>query len=369
MKIKVLVFLLVLALVALPLLGGCAKAPAPAAPTPTDQPKEEPKDDRTWNLQFATFWPATDFQVAEGHMGWAKEIEKRTNGRVTFTFHPANALLGANEIFTGVADGAADLGTTCPAYTPGLFPVTEAFELPGYKNDNALVASMTMWEAYKTMDLLQKEYKDVKVLMFWATGPGDVMTNKPPVRKLEDLKGLQIRTVGGTVPSMKALEATPVSMPMSDAYLALDSGLLAGILAPTDTLKGFKLAEVINYVTKTPFLYNIVFMKVMNWDTWNSFPADIQKAFTDVSEEYVEKYGKLRTDHTEGGLQYGIKEHKVEVITLSAEEQARWLKQIEPVVDAWIEKTNKAGLPGNDVVKKVKEIDAKMSQKYGSYGK
>jgi TRAP-type C4-dicarboxylate transport system substrate-binding protein len=367
MKFKILVVLLILVLVAVPLLGGCAPKPE-TGPAPTDEAKEEPKDDRTWNLQFATFWPANDFQVADGHMVWAKEIEKRTNGKVTFTFHPANALLGANEIYQGVADGAADLGTTCPAYTPGMFPVTEAFELPIFKNDNALVASMTMWEAYKTMDLLQKEYDDVKVLMFWATGPGDVMT-KAPANKLEDLANWQIRTVGGTFPTMKALGATPVSMPMSDSYLALDSGLLQGILAPTDTLKGFKLAEVVSYVTKTPFLYNIVFMKVMNLDTWNSFPPDIQKVFDDVCEEYVEMYGKLRTDHTEGGLQYGIKEHNIQVINLSPEEEARWRKQIEPVVDAWIEKTNKAGLPGNDIVNKAKEIDAKMSQKYGSYGK
>jgi len=369
-KKKVLVFLLFIVLVALMLSIGCgSKQQAPTAPSTGEKEQEAPKQpEKTWNLQFCTFWPATDFQVVEGHMAWAKEIEERTNGRVTFTFHPGNALLGATEIYTGVADGAADLGTTCPAYTPGMFPVTEVFELPMFNNENALVASMTMWEAFKTMDELQKEYKDVKVLMFWATGPGDFMT-KSPVHKMEDLKGMQIRSVGGTFPSVEALGATPVSMPMSDAYLALDSGLLQGILAPNDVLEGFKLAEVVNYVTKTPFIYNIVFMKVMNWDTWNSFDPEIQKIFDEVSEAYVEKYGKLRTDYTAAGLQYGIKKHGIEVIELSPEEYQRWVNQVSPVIEKWIEKTDKLGLPGKDLVERAKKIEAKMSQKYGAYGR
>ncbi|MDO9534249.1 MAG: TRAP transporter substrate-binding protein [Bacillota bacterium] len=374
MKVKILIVLLIMALVVLPVLGGCAPKEAPpvtppAAGEPKEELKEEPKDDRTWNLQFVTFWPGTDFQVAEGHQKWADEVTKRTDGRVTVTFHVGDALLAAREIYEGVAAGAADVGTTCPAYTPGMFPVTEAFELPGYKNDNALVASKTIWEAYKTMDLLQKEYDDVKVMMFWATGPGDVMTNSKKVSKLADLSGLQMRTVGGTVPSMTALGVTPVSMPMSEAYLALDSGLLNGILAPTDTLKGFKLAEVLKYVTKTPFLYNIIFMKVMNLDTWNSFPADIQKVFNELNEETVEMYGKLRTDYTEAGLQYGIKEHGVEVVTLSPEEDALWRTKVEPIVGNWIEKTKAAGLPGQEIVDSIRKIDEEMSKKYGSYGK
>jgi TRAP-type C4-dicarboxylate transport system substrate-binding protein len=278
------------------------------------------------------------------------------------------SLLKAREIYEGVAKGVADIGTTCPAYTPGLFPVSEAFELPGYKNDNALVASMTVWQAYKTMPLMQKEYEKVKVLMFWATGPGDIMTKKP-VRTLEQLKGLQIRAVGATVPTIKALGARPVSMPMSEAYLALQQGTVDGILAPNDVLQGFKLAEVLNYVTKTPFLYNIVFMKVMNWKTWDSLPPDIQKVFIQVSEEFVERYGKLRTDFTKAGLDYGVKQRGIQVIELSRSEQLRWQKQVLPVVNEWIQKATKAGLPGKQIVDTVKKIDAEMSRKYGAYGK
>ena len=378
MKVKVLAVLMVLALVLLPVFAGCSPATAPEpAPTPTPDPDpngaaEEPAEDpQSWNLQFTTFWPAVDFQVTEGHEVWAKEISDRvaaeTPHTITFAWHPGGALLGATEIYEGVAAGAADLGTTCPAYTPGLFPVTEAFELPGYNNDNALVASVTMHEAWKQSDLLQKEFEDVKIMFFWATGPGDFLTNSP-VRSLEDMAGQQIRAVGGTVPSVEAVGGTPVGMPMSESYIALDQGIVDGILSPTDVLEGFRLAEVTQYITKTPFIYNIIFVKVMNWDTWNSFPSSVQQIFNEVNEKYVIEYGQLRTDYTVAGQEFAVNEFGHEVIELDAAETARWTGALEGIVDAWIAKTDAAGLPGQDIVDMVRELDANFSNQYGSYG-
>ncbi len=193
------------------------------------------------------------------------------------------------------------------------------------------------------------------------------MTGKP-INQLEDLNREQIRAVGGTVASIEALGATPVSMPMSEAYIALDSGIVDGILSPTDVLKGFRLADVTKHITKTPFLYNIVFMKVMNWDIWNSFPPEVQQIFDEVNEKYIVEYGKLRTEHTQAGEIHAVTNLGHEVIELSAEEEARWLELLEPIVSDWIEKTNSAGLPGQEIVEMVRELDASFSEQYGAYG-
>jgi TRAP-type C4-dicarboxylate transport system substrate-binding protein len=316
-----------------------------------------------FNLSFATFWPSTDFQVQEGHMKWIEEVEERSDGRITINMHAGEALLGGREIYQGVVDGVADIGSTCPAYTPGMFPLSEAFELPGYKNVSALAASLTFHEGYKKIkqDLGIDMFEDVKVLTLWATGPGYLMT-KSPVHNLEELSGKEIRAVGGTVPPLERLGAVTHSMPMSESYLALDQGIVNGILAPTDVLKGFKLAEVVDYATNTPFLYNVVFMQVMNKDTWNSLPPDLQEIVQEVSDEYARKYGALRTDYTEQGLQYGIEEHGLETIELGPEEEEKWLSKIQPVVENWIQEKEENGLPGKEAVEIVKELDAKYSE-------
>jgi TRAP-type C4-dicarboxylate transport system substrate-binding protein len=368
MKKKIFLLLFVLSLaVLLVFIAGCGKT----AQTPPAETEEE-ETPQQLSLQFATFWPAVDFQVTEGHEVWAKEISDRvaaeTPHTITFEWHPGGALLGATEIYEGVAAGAADIGTTCPLYTMGMFPLTMGLELPGYNNDNALVASVTMHEAWKMSPELQKEYEDVKVMFFWATGPGDFITNTP-VNTMEDLSGQQIRAAGGSALAISALGGTPVSMPMSEAYVALQSGIVNGILGPTDILKGFKLAEVTKYITKTPFVgYNVIFAKVMNKDTWNSLPPSVQKIFDEVNEKYVIEYGKLRTDYTVKGQQFAVEENGHEVIELDEAERARWMEKIISIPEKWVTDTNEKGLPGQEMYDLYRELDAKYSDMYRDYG-
>ncbi|MBS4021591.1 MAG: TRAP transporter substrate-binding protein [Dethiobacter sp.] len=366
MKRRLLLFFLILALAVVPVFTGCSQKTQPTVTPPGEGPQ-------SFTLQFATFWPAVDFQVADGHKVWAKTISDRvaaeTPHTINFEWHPQGSLLGPTEIFEGVAAGAADVGTTAPLYTMGMFPLTMGLELPGYNNDNALVASVTMHEAFKQSPELQKEYEDVKVMFFWATGPGDFMTNSP-VRKMEDLSGLQIRAAGGSALAITALGGTPVSMPMSESYVALDSGIVDGILAPTDTLLGFKLGEVTKYITKTPFVgYNVVFVKVMNKDIWNSFPPSVQKIIEEVNEQFVIEYGKLRTDHTVIGQQHAVKEQGHQVFELDPVERARWMEKILPIPQKWVTDTNAKGLPAQKIYDLYKQLDAKYSGEHGNYGK
>ena len=370
MKKKWLIALLVLAMLAFPAFMGCAPEEEPVDPDPDDPDPDEEVEAQHWNLHFATFWPEEDFQVDMGHKAWAQEIQDRveaeTEHTIEFTWHAGEALLGATEIYEGVADGAADIGTTCPNYTPGVFPVTETFELPGLENDNALVSSMVFQEAFETMDVVQEEYEDVEVMHFWTTGPGDYMSQEP-IETLDDLQGMETRAAGGSVPVIEALGATPTTMPMSESYLALDQGIVEAILAPTDTLKGFMLAEVLDYITKTDFLYNVVFMKVMNQDTWNDFPAEVQQIFEEVNEDYVYEYGVLRTEETLAGQEFGVEEHGLEIIELDPEEEERFLEAIEPVQENYIEELNEMGYDGETIFEQVLELDDKYSEQYGDY--
>ena len=320
---------------------------------------------QTFTLSMATFWPATAFQVAEMHQSWIDEISRRTDGRVRINIHPGGVLLGAREIYTGVASGAADIGTTCPSYTPGLFPLTEAFELPGYLNVNATAASLTINEGYQRIkrELGVDEFDDVKVLFFWATGPGNIMSNKP-VRTLEDMRGMEIRAVGGTIPPLERLGATTHAMPMSESYLALDQGLVDGILAPNETLRAFRLAEVVDYVTNTPFLYNVAFVKIMNLSTWNSLPADLQAVFEELNAEFALKYPRMMDEFSKGILEQAVLDDGIEVIDLSEEQRQLWIDTIEPVVDGWILRREGQDLPARQVVEMARELDMKYSEMY-----
>lgn len=335
----------------------------------TDTDNDEGRTDEEGKkivLHFATFWPAVDFQVDEGHKSWAREISERvaaeTPHTVEFEWH-YGGFIGAGELWQNVVDGAIDIVTTCPNYTLGLFPATEAFELPGLQNDNALVSSMTVWDAYKQSDVLQEEYKDAKILQFWATGPGDFLTTTP-VRTMKDFTPLTIRAVGGSIGWTRALGASVVSYGMGEVMANFEAGTIQGLLSPTDVLKGFGLADYVTHVTKAPPAYNIIFMKAMNLHTWNNLPESVQKIFDQVSEKYVKVYGELRTEHTVVGQQFGI-DQGVEIIELDQDEWDRWVALYDKVLEDWIKKTNALGLDGQGILDMVREFDALYSEKYG----
>lgn len=370
MKTKIFLLMLVLALVLVPVISGCEPDPEPD-PEP-DEPVDEPEEEgQSFTLEFATFWPDGDFQVAEGHKGWAQKISDRvaaeTPHTISFNWHYAGSLLAMPEIMGGVADGAADVGTTCPSYTPGVYDVSESYELPGLPNDNALVASTTIDAAFRQCEYLQAEFEDVKIMHFWATGPGDFMTTEP-IRGMDDFEGMTIRAVGGSIPWAGALGADTVTFGMGASYENIETGVVDGLLAPTDTLQGFRLAELLNYITKSPPAYNMVFVKVMNWDTWNAFPESVQKIIEEVNEETVIEYGKLRTDYTVAGQEYGVQEYGMEVIELDEDEYQRWAALTEPLKDEYIGLLDDAGLPGEDLINQAFELAEKYSEMYGDYG-
>ena len=98
-----------------------------------------------------------------------------------------------------------------------------------------------------------------------AHGPGIVNTNKKPVNKLEDLKGMKIRCTGTSSKIVTHLGATPVAMPQTEAYDALQKGVVDGVMSPIETAKGWKFAEVVKYHTMNyGSAYSLGFFVVMN---------------------------------------------------------------------------------------------------------
>jgi len=88
--------------------------------------------DKSIELIYSNFFPPVHVQsqLAES---WIKEIEKRTNGRVKFSYFPGGTLLKGPQIYDGVLKGITDIGMSCFAYTRGRFPAMEAIDLPlGY---------------------------------------------------------------------------------------------------------------------------------------------------------------------------------------------------------------------------------------------
>jgi TRAP-type C4-dicarboxylate transport system substrate-binding protein len=311
----------------------------------------------TYNLTYSIFFPATHGQAKAGE-AWAKEVEKRTQGRVKITVFPAGTLTPADQCYDGVVKGISDIGMSCFAYTRGRFPLMEVLDLPiGYPNGKvATYVANDFYQMFKP-----KELDDVKVLYLHAHGPGLLHTIKP-VTKLEDMKGLKIRSTGLSSKVVTSLGGVPVAMPQGSTYESLQKGVVDGTIGPIEVLKGWKQGEVIKNTTNCSGIgYTTSMFVVMNKKKWDSLPKDIQKIISDVNKEWINVHAKTWDSLDEEGKAFTLSLGN-KIIPLSPAENLRWKKAVNPVITEFVTAADAKGLPGGKAVKETEKLIKKYSK-------
>jgi TRAP-type C4-dicarboxylate transport system substrate-binding protein len=313
----------------------------------------------TIKLSYAFFAPARSFPGVQ-MMRWAKEVEKRTNGKVKVNTYPGGTLLGAKNMLDGVVSGVADIGCFCPPYMPGRFPLMEAVDLPvGFKSSKvASAVTAALYKKYKPAS-----FSKVKVLTMFCCAPGNIMS-KVPIKSLKDLKKIEIRGTGISGKYLGAIGATPVAMPMSSVPESLQKGVVKGLISSLEVMKDFNFASLCQHVT----ILNgptTSFAVVMNKKKWDSLPADVKKVLEDLYDEQCAWTGKYEDDHVKEALAWSKKKYNVKVYKLTDAEYKEIDKKVHFMVENYLKKTAKAGLPGKKFLDDLMALKAKYEKKYG----
>ena len=279
------------------------------------------------------------------------EVEKRANGKVLVNTFPGGTLLDAKNMMDGVIAGQADIGCLSMAYQPGRFVVTNATSLP-LGIPNATVGSLVLWDLYQKYQ--PEEFAKVKVLTMFTTAPTNIMS-KVPVRTLDDIKGLDLRASGGAAKILAAWGANPVGMPMPATVEALQKGVVKGLFSSLEVMKDFKFAETCKYVTMTDTVI-YPFAVVMNMDSWNKLPEDVQQVMDDLRVEQSEWTGTYMDNLVKAAMEWAKTEQNVEVITLSAEEKAKWDAKLAPLTEKWVVNAKSKGFAADAIVNDIKAL-------------
>ena len=185
---------------------------------------------------------------------------------------------------------------------------------------------------------------------------------KRPVKTLEDIKGLRLRSPGPQQTALlRELGVSPLTIPIPEVYDALQKGMADGAVVPFSVIIDFKLFELIKYHTVAN-LYVMTMGLAINPKVWNNLPADIQKA--------IEELGGSRMSETAGASydkydQLGVeaaKKVKAEILSLSVEEKKRWSDRIRPLNDKWIGEMEGKGLPGKKIFEETRSLVEKYSK-------
>ncbi len=304
-------------------------------------------------LTYSVFFPPMHIQ-AKTAMDWAKEIEKRSEGRIQITVHAGGSLTKADQCWQGVLSGVSDLGMSCFAYTPGRFPLLEALDLPLGWPDGLTATRVATALAAKYNPA---EIQGAKLLYVHGHGPG-ILATKKAVRSLEDIQKMRIRGTGLSAGIVTALGGTAVGMPQPETYDALQKGVVDGTFCPIETHKGWKQGEVIEFITDTKAIgYTTAMFVAINQKSWDSLPADLQQIISDVSVDYVDKHGQAWNQADEEGTEF-VRGLNREIITLSPEEENLWRAQVGPIVANYLTQSAEKGLPGAEFLAEAQEMIA-----------
>lgn len=298
------------------------------------------------NIKFSTWHAPTGREVQTVWIPMLEELKKRSGGKITYTMYAGAALGKGPEHFDIVAKGLSDMGYFTATWTPGRFPLTDVLSLAVWI-DGKDIATDIGNAVYKR--ILKEEFKDVKVIELNGCIQSFIWTKKP-VSKMDDLKGMKLRSPGGHQTNyIKALGAEPVFMPIGDVYMALQTGTVDGLVTCPPILTSFKLQEIVRYGTILT-LGCVSEGVVMNLKSWERLPEEIKGLIEEICSNPFKTTGGLTTRVYKEELMKEIEKAGVKLIELPKSEAESWYKRFQDVTRAWVKDLEAKGLPARKAV-------------------
>jgi tripartite ATP-independent transporter DctP family solute receptor len=205
----------------------------------------------------------------EASVKFAEALKARTGGRIEVQVAPSAQLGDDAAMVTALRTGALDLSANSQGAVAAAVPEYAAFGMP------FLFASSA--QAFKLLDgALGKELADksaekgLVVLGYWDNGIRHMTNSKRPITKVEDMKGLKMRTPPDTVlvDIMQSLGAEAQQIKFAELYVALQQGVVDGQENPLVNFHASKLYEVQKYLSLTSHMFQMTpfLMSKRSWD-------------------------------------------------------------------------------------------------------
>jgi TRAP-type transport system periplasmic protein len=232
---------------------------------------------------------------------FAKEVEKRTNGRYKVQTFYNGALGGERESLEAVQLGTQELTLTSTGPVPNFVPETKILDVPFLFRDKAHARAVL--DGPIGQDLLNKfDAKGFKALVWAENGFRHMTNSKRDVKLPEDLKGLKMRTMENPVhiAAYKGFGIITTPMAFPEVFTALQQGTVDGQENPLSVIISAKFDQVQKHLTLTGHVYSPCVI-VMNKAAFDKLaPADKQAFLGAAKEAAKANRARVDEDDTKG---------------------------------------------------------------------
>ncbi len=254
----------------------------------------------------------------------AREVEK-ANVDLKIQVYPGSSLFKPNEQWGALTTGALDMSSFPLDYAAGRHPQFSATLMPG------LVGNFDRAERLNDspfMESIRKVIEEAGVIVVadaWLSGA--FASKKGCIASPETVKGQVIRAAGPAFEQMLAAAGASIaSMPSSEIYSAMQTGVLDATNTSSASFVSYRLYEQVKCLTAPGenalwFMYEPV---LMSKDVYDSLTPEQQKAIMDAGK-MSEEYFAAEIRKGDEKMVETFKKANVEVVEMSKEDYDAWL--------------------------------------------
>jgi len=241
-------------------------------------------------LKLSHQWAKDDLR--DQWANWfTKGVEEKTKGNLKFEIYPASALFKPHPQFDAMREGALDLAVYHIAYAAGKVPETLITMMPCLPRN---YEEAMKWRDAEIGKIIEKMCEDngIKILS-WGWMMGGIGSKKKLVSMPKDCKGMKMRGAGKATEEMLRFSGAAItSMPSTELYFALQTGVLDALMTTYSSFQSFRLYEVLDYlvVGRMNYVFSTLAGIVISNKTWKKLSEDQKKFMIEIGREIEKRF-------------------------------------------------------------------------------
>lgn len=256
---------------------------------------------------------------------WAPKLEAMTGGEVTIEFLPISSVVPYRDTLDAVSMGVLEGDLTAIGYFSGRDPALALMGdlVAGYDTPEQMQMFCTRGGG---KEMLQKIYDEVSPgVHVIGCGPynKEAFVARVPIRGVADFEGKKVRSPEGLPSDVFArMGASPVSLPQSEVFTALDKGVVdaADASAYSNNQKA-GMHEIASYPLY-PGIHSMSMLQfTLNQDVWDGL-SDADKAALEIWwQAMIVDLRRYSLEEDQKAVAADIESGEVEIIDWSQEER------------------------------------------------
>lgn len=283
-----------------------------------------------WQLKHATY-ATTEHPYSKVAQGFADRIFKATDGQVEITLYPNGALCSGSDQFTSTAMGVADVTDLLSDYLVGQVDVIGLGSVPlSFDRQKA----GEVGEVARNL-LAKRLAKENLIYLYTYDYLPNVLFVKEKKKGLAEMQGMKVRGSGiFPIEMQKAVGMVPVKMSTSEIYMSVETGLVEGAMTGVLSWRSNKLNDVLPYIYKTPV--PCIGFVVMNKDTFDSFPKEIQNIVISEAKKYSVVANEIIHQAENAAFKEATEKLGCTMMEWSDADKETWLKEAQKIREEYL---------------------------------